>query len=88
MAGLVCFFGVKAFSISAIVTVKIVCLGFLVRHANGAAPIMWISKVLGKLWLFLISYVVSCLALGSMSGMELVLDSGLGSLSILFIIEY
>ena len=36
----------------------------------------------------LVSYVVSYLGLGLVLGMELVLDLGLGSLSILFIVEY
>jgi len=40
MVGLVCFFGAKAFLISAIVTAKIVCLGFLANCANGVALIM------------------------------------------------
>jgi len=45
---------------------------------------MWISKVLSKLRLSLVSY----LGLGLVLGIELVLDLGLGSLSILFIIGY
>jgi len=40
MAGLVCFFSAKAFLILAIVTAKIVYLGFLASYANGVAPIM------------------------------------------------
>ena len=40
MTGLVCFFGAKAFLISAIVIVKIVYLGFLVSYTSGVAPIM------------------------------------------------
>jgi len=88
MAGLVCFFGAKAFLISAIITAKIVYLGFLVSCANRVALIMWISKVLSKLGLFLVSYIVSYLGLSSVLGIELVLDLGLGSLSILFIVEY
>jgi len=88
MAGLVCFFSAKAFLISAIVTAKIVYLGFLASCANGVAPIIWISKVLSKLRLSLVSYIVSCLGLSLVLGTELVLDLGLGSLSILFIVEY
>jgi len=88
MAGLVCFFSAKAFLISAIVTAKIVCLGFLASYTNGVAPIMWISKVLSKLGLSLVFYMVSYLGLSSVLGMELVLDLGSGSLSILFIVEY
>jgi hypothetical protein len=36
----------------------------------------------------IVSYVVSFLGLGLVSGTESVLDSGLGSLSILFIVRY
>jgi len=46
------------------------------------------SKVLSELRLSLVSYIVSYLGLGLVLGIELVLDLGLGSLSILFIIEY
>ena len=46
MAGLVCFFGVKAFLISAIVIVKIVYLGFLANCTSGVALIMRIFRVL------------------------------------------
>jgi len=46
------------------------------------------SKVLSELRLFLVSYMVSYLGLGLVLGTELVLDLGLGSLSILFIVEY
>ena len=88
MAGLVCFFGTKAFLISAIVIAKIVCLGFLASYTNRVALIMQISKVLSKLRLFLVSYIVSCLGLSSVLDIELVLDLGLGFLSILFIVEY
>ena len=44
--------------------------------------------MLNEFRLFLVSYIVSYLALGLVLGTELVLDLGLGSLSILFIIEY
>jgi len=40
MAGLVCFFGARAFLISAIITVKIVYLGFLASYTNRVAPII------------------------------------------------
>jgi len=63
---------------------KIICLGFLASYANRVALIIWISKVLSRLGLSLVSYIV----LGSVLGTELVLDLGLGSLSILFIVEY
>ena len=49
MAGLVCFFGAKAFLISAIVTVKIMYLGFLVNYISGVALIIWIFIVLSEL---------------------------------------
>ena len=84
MAGLVCFFSAKAFLISAIVTVKIVYLGFLASRANGVAPIMWISRVLSELRLSSVSYTDSYLSLS----LVLISDLGSGSLSILFIVEY
>ena len=64
--------------------VKIIYLGFLASYTNRVTLIMWISKVLSKLKLSLVSYIV----LGLVLGTELVLDLGLGSLSILFIVEY
>jgi len=45
-------------------------------------------KVLSELRLFLAFYIVSYLGLGLVLNIELVLDLGLGSLSILFIVEY
>ena len=88
IVGLVCFFSARAFLISAIITVKIICLGFLVSYINGVAPIIQMSKVLNKLRLFLVFYMVSYLGLGLVLSIELVLNLGLGSLSILFIVEY
>ena len=82
------FFSAKAFLISAIIIVKIVYSGFLASYTNGVALIMWIFKVLSELRLSLVSYTVSYLGLGSVLSIELVLDLGLGSLSILFIVEY
>ena len=38
--------------------------------------------------LFIVSYIVSYLGLDLVLGIELVLDLGLGSLSILFIVRY
>jgi hypothetical protein len=35
-----------------------------------------------------LSYIVSCLGLGSVLGKELVLNSGLNSLNIFFIVKY
>ena len=46
------------------------------------------SKVLSEFRLSLVSYVISYLYLGLVLGTELVSDLGLGSLSILFIVEY
>ena len=88
MAGWVHFFSTKAFLILVIIIAKIVCLGFLLSRASGVAPIMWIFKVLSELRLSLVPYIVSYLALGLILDIESVLDLGLGSLSILFIIEY
>jgi len=44
--------------------------------------------VLSLLRLFIVSYIVSYSTLGLVLGIDLVLDLGLGSLSILFIVEY
>jgi len=84
----VCFFSAKAFLISAIVTAKIIYSGFLASCTSGVAPIMWISKVLSRLRLSLVSYTVSYSVLGLVLDIELVLNLGSGSLSILFIVEY
>jgi hypothetical protein len=78
------FFSAKAFLISAIITAKIIYLGFIASYTNRVALIMQISKVLG---LFR-SSVVSYLVLGLVLDTELVLDSDSGSLSILFIVGY
>src|ERR1700733_1418798 len=60
MAGLVCFFGVKAFLILAIITAKIICLGFLVSYASKVALIMQISSILSLFrFRFSIRYRVS-----------------------------
>ena len=79
-----CFFSAKAFLISAIITAKIIYLGFLVSRASGVALIMQISKVLGLFRLSIVSY----LGLGLVLDTELVLDLGSGFLSILFIVGY
>ena len=60
------------------------CLDFLVSHTSGVAPIIWISNILRLLRLSIVSY----LGLGLVLNMELVLDLGAGSLSILFIVRY
>jgi hypothetical protein len=83
----VCFFSTKAFLILAIVIVKIVYLGFLVSYTSRVALIMQISRVLSLFGSSIVSYVVSFLGLGLVLGTELVLDLGLGSLSILFIVR-
>ena len=78
-----CFFNTRAFLILAIITAKIVYLGFLASYASRVALIIWIFKVLSELRLSLVSYMV----LGSVLGIKLVLNLGLGSLGILFIVE-
>ena len=78
------FFSTKAFLILAIVTAKIVYLGFLASYTNRVALIMRMSRVPSSLKLFIVSY----LGLGLVLGTELVLDLGLGSLKILFMVEY
>ena len=60
------------------------CLGFLASRASGVALIIQISKVLSLFG----SSIVSYLGLGLVLDTELVLDLGLGSLSILFIVGY
>ena len=79
-----CFFSAKAFLILAIVTAKIVYLGFLASYTNRVALIMRISRVPSLFG----SSIVSYLDLGLVLGIELILDLGSGSLSILFIIGY
>ena len=79
-----CFFSTKAFLILAIITAKIIYLGFIVSRTNRVALIMQISKVLGLFG----SSTVSYSGLGLVLDIELVLDLGLGSLSILFIVGY
>ena len=83
-----CFFSTKAFLISAIITAKIIYLGFLASRASRVALIMQISSVLSLFRLSIVSYIVSYLGLGLVLDIKLVLDLGLGSLSILFIVRY
>ena len=83
-----CFFSTKAFLILAIVIVKIIYLGFLANCANRVALIMQISRVLSLFGLSIVSYIVSYLGLDLVLDIELVLNLGLGSLSILFIVRY
>ena len=82
------FFSTKAFLILVIITAKIVYLGFLASRASGVALIMQIFRVLSLFGLFIVSCVVSYLGLGLVLDIKLVLDLGLGSLSILFIVGY
>jgi hypothetical protein len=49
---------------------------------------MQTSRVLSLFKSSIVSYIGSCLGLGLVLGMELVLDLGLGSLSIFFIVGY
>jgi len=84
----VCFFSTKAFLISAIIIAKIVYLGFLASCASRVALIIRISRVLSSLRLSIVSYIASYLALGLVLGAKLVLGLSLGSLSMLFIVEY
>ena len=79
-----CFFSIKAFLILAIVTAKIVYLGFLVSYISGVALIMWVFRVLNLFRLSIISYLI----LGLVLGIKSVLNSGLSFLSILFIVRY
>jgi len=72
----------------AIITIKIVYLGFLVSYTSGVALIIRIFRVLSLLRSSIVSYIDSYLGLGLVLGIELVLDLGSGSLSILFIIGY
>ena len=88
IAKLVYFFSTKAFLISAIITVKIIYLGFLANYISGVALIIQIFRVLSEFQLFTVSYLTLGIGLVLVLDIELVLNLGLGSLSILFIIEY
>jgi len=71
-----------------IVIAKIIYSGFLASCASRVALIMRISRVPISLRLSIVSYIASYLALDLVLGIELVLDLGSGSLSMLFIVEY
>ena len=86
--GVIYFFSAKAFLILAIITAKIIYLGFLASRASRVAPIIQIFSILSLFRLSIVSYIVFYLGLGLVLGIELVLDLGLGSLSILFIIGF
>ena len=83
-----CFFSTKAFLILAIITVKIIYLGFLASYASEVALIMQIFSVLSLFRLSIVSYIISYLGLGLVLSIKLVSDLGLGSLNILFIVGY
>ena len=87
-AGLVCLFNTKALLISAIITVKIVYLGFLASCTSRVAPIIQIFRVLGLFRSSIVFCVVSYLNLDLVKSKKSVLDLGLGSLSIFFIVKY
>jgi len=82
IAKLVYFFSTKAFLISAIITAKIIYLGFLASRASEVTPIIWMFRVLNKPSSSVVSYIGSSLTLGLISNL------GLGSSSILFIVGY
>jgi hypothetical protein len=82
------FFSTKAFLISATITAKIIYLGFIASRTSRVALIMQISRVLSLFKLSIVSYIGSYLGLGLVLDIELVLDLGLGSLSIFFIVGY
>jgi hypothetical protein len=65
-----------------------VYLGFIASYTNRVALIMQISRVLSLFKLSIVSYIGSYLGLGLVLNIELVLDLGLGSLSIFFIVGY
>jgi hypothetical protein len=73
---------------SATITAKIVCSGFIASRASGVAPIMQTSRVSSLFESSIVSYVGSYSGLGSVLGIELVSDLGSGSLSIFFIVGY
>jgi hypothetical protein len=72
----------------AIVIVKIVYLSFIASYTSRVALIIQTSRVLSLFRLSIVSYIVSYSGLGLVLGTKLVLDLGLGSLSILFIVRY
>jgi hypothetical protein len=88
VAGLVYFFSTKALLILAIVTAKIVYLGFLTSCTSGVALIIWIFRVSGLFKLSVVSYIVSYLGSDSVLSKKLILNLGSGSLSIFFIVKY
>jgi hypothetical protein len=84
----VCFFSIKALLILAIVTAKIIYLGFLASCTSGVALIIWIFRVLGLFKLFIVSYMVSYLSLDLVLDKKSMLNLGLNSLNIFFIVKY
>ena len=82
------FFNIKALLISAIITAKIVYLNFLASYTNRVALIIWISRVLNLFKSSIVSYIVSYLGSNLVLSKKSVLDSGLSSLNIFFIVKY
>jgi len=60
----------------------------LASRANKVALIIWIFKVLSKLWSSTVSYIVFYLILNLLLSTKSILYFNLGFLSILFIVEY
>jgi hypothetical protein len=88
MARLVYFFNAKALLILAIITAKIIYLGFLASYTSKVAPIIQIFRVSGLFKLSIVFCVVSYLGLNSVLnkklvlGKELILNLGLDFLSV------
>jgi hypothetical protein len=82
------FFSAKAFLISATITAKIMCSGFIASRASRVALIIQTSRVSSSFKSSIVSCVGSYSGLGLVLGIESVLDLGLGSLSIFFIVGY
>jgi hypothetical protein len=72
----------------ATITAKIVYSGFIASRTSEVALIIQTSRVLSLFESSIVSCVGSYLGLGLALGTELVLDLGLGSLSIFFIVGY
>ena len=63
---------------TAIITAKIIYLGFLASYTSRVGPIIQMSRVLSLFGLSIDSYIVSYLVLVLVLGIELVLDLSLG----------
>ena len=82
------FFSIRTLLISDIIITKIIYLDFLTSCTSRVALIIYISRVLNKFWSSIVFYIDLYLISGLVLSIELVLDPSLGSLNILFIIEY